>query len=185
MPAALAAWRRGTATSLASIDELLAWAEEGGLGDRMDAVLRSSRLSYRMTAIPAGGGTGQSKVWGRPSLAAGVQRPAHQGVPLEFIAQFDLRDAAAPGAVGCDLLAAFHSPSGWTRISRGELGHCAVLRRGEGDAPEDPPACPIPDDLAAALAHARRQGCEYALFDRDAPPSDGLPVLHPGFAGPA
>ena len=52
-------------------------------------------------------------------------------------------------------------------------------------APEDPPACPIPDDLAAALAHARRQGCEYALFDRDAPPSEGLPVLHPGFADSA
>lgn len=49
------------------------------------------------------------------------------------------------------------------------------------------PSCPaaaaeIPDDLAAVLNHARGLGCEYVLFDCDAPAVAGMPMRHPDFA---
>ena len=34
-----------------------------------------------------------------------------------------------------------------------------------------------PDDLGRVMTHARQLGAEYVLFDRDAPPSDALPVF--------
>ena len=47
------------------------------------------------------------------------------------------------------------------------------------------PAPPIPDDLIDVFHHARRHGCEYVLFDCDAPFIDGVPVRHPDFSGSA
>ena len=47
-------------------------------------------------------------------------------------------------------------------------------------APEDTPA-DFPDDLLAVLKAARAQGAEYALFDCDAVPQQGLTILHPDF----
>ena len=44
-------------------------------------------------------------------------------------------------------------------------------------APEDA-AGGLPDDLAPVLIAARAQAAEYVLFDCDAPPLPGLPVLH-------
>ena len=47
-------------------------------------------------------------------------------------------------------------------------------------APEDTPD-DFPDDLLAVLKAARAQGAEYALFDCDAVPQQGPPILHPDF----
>jgi hypothetical protein len=47
-------------------------------------------------------------------------------------------------------------------------------------APEDMPEG-LPRDLMTMLSAARAQGAEYVLFDADAAPSDGLPLLHPDF----
>jgi hypothetical protein len=40
---------------------------------------------------------------------------------------------------------------------------------------------PVPADLVAVMRLARGLGCEYVLFDCDAPPTPDLPLLHPGF----
>jgi hypothetical protein len=47
-------------------------------------------------------------------------------------------------------------------------------------APEDMPES-LPRDLMTMLNAARAQGAEYVLFDADAAPSEGFPLLHPGF----
>ncbi len=43
------------------------------------------------------------------------------------------------------------------------------------------PTEPVPADLAAVMRLARSLGCEYLLFDCDAPPTPGLPLRHPDF----
>jgi hypothetical protein len=43
------------------------------------------------------------------------------------------------------------------------------------------PTEPVPADLVAVLRLARGLGCEYVLFDTDAPPTPDLPLRHPGF----
>lgn len=47
----------------------------------------------------------------------------------------------------------------------------------------DHPISAVPDDLAAVMRLARNLGCEYVLFDSDAPPTPELPLRHPGFQG--
>ena len=39
----------------------------------------------------------------------------------------------------------------------------------------------LPEDLVAVQRRARAQGAEYVLFDCDAAPVLGLPILHPDF----
>jgi hypothetical protein len=39
----------------------------------------------------------------------------------------------------------------------------------------------LPEDLMAVQRRAREQGAEYVLFDCDAAPILGLPILHPDF----
>jgi hypothetical protein len=39
----------------------------------------------------------------------------------------------------------------------------------------------LPEDLMAVQRRAREQGAEYVLFDCDAAPIPGLPILHPDF----
>lgn len=40
----------------------------------------------------------------------------------------------------------------------------------------------LPGDLQDVMAHARKQGAEYLLFDLDSIPLDDLPILYSGFA---
>jgi hypothetical protein len=40
----------------------------------------------------------------------------------------------------------------------------------------------VPDDLARILTKARQRGAAYVLFDSNAEPDQGFPVLHPEFA---
>ena len=40
----------------------------------------------------------------------------------------------------------------------------------------------LPGDLQDVMAHARKRGAEYLLFDLDSIPLDDLPILHPSFA---
>ena len=47
------------------------------------------------------------------------------------------------------------------------------------------PLSGVPDDLARILAEARKRGADYVLFDCDAVPDQGFPVLHPDFANGA
>ena len=42
---------------------------------------------------------------------------------------------------------------------------------------DENPRAADPDDLGRVMTHARQLGAEYVLFDRDAPPSDALPVF--------
>jgi hypothetical protein len=47
-------------------------------------------------------------------------------------------------------------------------------------APEDMPEG-LAQDLMTMLTAARAQGAEYVLFDADAAPTEGFPLLHPDF----
>ncbi len=47
-------------------------------------------------------------------------------------------------------------------------------------APEHPVNA-TPADLASVFKEARKHRAEYVMFDADAPPHPGLPVLHPAF----
>ncbi len=45
------------------------------------------------------------------------------------------------------------------------------------------PAAPVPADLLAVMRCAQRLKCDYVLFDADARPLAGLPILHPDAPG--
>jgi len=45
------------------------------------------------------------------------------------------------------------------------------------------PTAPVPADLLAVMRCAQRLKCDYVLFDADARPLAGLPVLHPDAPG--
>jgi len=45
------------------------------------------------------------------------------------------------------------------------------------------PTAPVPADLLAVMRCAQRLKCDYVLFDGDARPLAGLPVLHPDAPG--
>ncbi len=45
------------------------------------------------------------------------------------------------------------------------------------------PTEPVPADLLAVMRHAQHLKCDYILFDADARPLAGLPILHPDAPG--
>lgn len=123
----------------ATLDELLALADEAGLGARREAVRTLARASVRLTPADddAPAVAGQSRLGGAPDLAAGVEWPHWRQAPLTFRLQLDLAEVAELLAAGggaesvalprSGLLACFSSdetPSG-TRLD--DAGACRVL----------------------------------------------------------
>lgn len=69
--------------------------ETEGLGDLIDDVAPHVRSAARVSTAPVENvKPGRSRVGGAPDLAAGMSWPRRNGVPLAFLAQFDLGEVA-------------------------------------------------------------------------------------------
>lgn len=84
----------GAAVRCVSERELLALADEHGLGRRLDAVRTLARRSVRIAPAP-GGDARTSQLGGVPELPPNVEWPTWNGDPLPFVARIDLAAAAA------------------------------------------------------------------------------------------
>ncbi len=91
--------RARAASRCAGVDELLALAEEAGLGARAADVRRLARHRVHLTPVepsqPAA--PGASRLGGTPPLPASVEWPSWQGAPLDFLLAVELAEAALPG----------------------------------------------------------------------------------------
>ncbi|MBM3667763.1 MAG: DUF1963 domain-containing protein [Actinobacteria bacterium] len=123
-----------------SVERLLDWATDAGLGQRSDAILRLAVPSLR--AVPDTGRCpppGRSRMGGEPSLTDAGLWPRQGERHLPFLAQFELPEA--PGGepdglalAGPGLLLVFLAPPEPGGIAVTDSGSCRVLwLPGEGE----------------------------------------------------
>lgn len=124
-------------------DELAGWANDFGLGARTDEVRRLALESLR--AIECGAeedGSGASRIGGTPTLEASADWPTAHGRKLDFVAQFDLREAALQRSGGAELdpgILLIFVAGGASTVGTCLGAECRVLWRAESTLASTPP----------------------------------------------